>query len=85
MYLFIGILGSALCIMALAITLRNGKFGESVEYKLLNFFGGICLLYYAVVTESLPFIILESIWALLPMISLVKKFFMIMRPISQKI
>jgi len=72
MSLFIGILGSAFCIVALALTLRDGKFGESASYKLLNFAGGICLLYYAIVTESLPFIILESIWAALPMISLIK-------------
>ncbi len=74
MYLTIGILGSALCIIALALTLRNGKFGESDAYKILNFCGGLCLLYYAVITNSLPFIILESIWVLLPLISLVRKF-----------
>ncbi len=71
MSLFIGILGSVLCVIALALTLRNGKFGESNKYKLLNFCGGICLLYYAIVSETLPFIILETIWALLPLISLV--------------
>lgn len=74
MAMFIGIIGSILCIAALAITLRNGKFGESVSYKLLNFCGGLCLLYYAITTKSLPFIILESIWALLPLISLVRKY-----------
>jgi len=75
MSLFIGILGSALCIIALALTLQNGKFGESTNYKLLNFCGGLFLLYYAIVTNSLPFIILEGIWVLLPMISLIRKFF----------
>jgi len=74
MILFIGILGSVLCILALAITLYNGKFGESNLYKILNLTGGIFLLYYAIVTDSLPFIILESIWVLLPTISLIKKF-----------
>ncbi len=72
MELLIGIIGSALCIIALAITLRNGKFGESNQYKMLNFFGGICLLYYASVTESIPFIILEGIWAILPLLAMIK-------------
>ncbi len=74
MHLVIGILGSALCIIALALTLRDGKFGESNSYKLLNFCGGLCLLYYAIVTHSVPFIILESIWVALPLISLIKNF-----------
>ncbi len=74
MPLLIGSLGSTLCIIALALTLRDGKFGESPNYKILNFLGGFCLLYYAIVTESLPFIILESIWVLLPTISLIKKY-----------
>ncbi len=74
MSLIIGIIGSALCVIALALTLQNGKFGESTNYKLLNFFGGSCLFYYAIVTHSPPFIILEGIWCLLPLISLLKKF-----------
>jgi hypothetical protein len=72
MILFIGILGSILCILALAITLYNGKFGESSYYKLLNLVGGSLLLYYAIAINSLPFIILEGIWVLLPAISLIK-------------
>ena len=74
MSLFVGIFGSALCIIALAITLYHGKFGESVAYKLLNFCGGSCLLYYAIITNSLPFIILEGIWALLSLVSLIRRF-----------
>lgn len=73
MSLLIGICGSTFCIIALALTLQNAKFGETAYYKLLNFCGGVCLLYYAIVTKSLPFIILESIWAILPMIFLAKK------------
>jgi len=72
--LFIGILGSALCILALAITLYDGKFGESNCYKILNLVGGLLLLYYALATDSLPFIILEGIWVLLPAVSLIRKF-----------
>ncbi len=75
MYLIIGILGSAFCILALAITLYDGKFGQSKHYKLLNLTGGLLLLYYAIVTNSLPFIILEGIWVLLPTISLIKNLF----------
>lgn len=70
MYLYVGILGSILCIIALAITLFKSGFGESVAYKLLNLFGGICLLYYAIIEHSIPFIILETIWIALPLITL---------------
>ncbi len=75
MHLFVGIIGSALCILALALTLKDGKFGESENYKILNFFGGSCLLYYAIVTKSAPFIVLEGIWVALPLISLTRKYF----------
>lgn len=67
MYLYIGIAGSLLCITALGITLFKSNFGESNKYKLLNFAGGLCLLYYALAIDSIPFILLESIWALLPL------------------
>jgi hypothetical protein len=74
MQLTIGIIGSILCIIALAMTLQKANFGESLQYKILNFGGGICLLFYAISTKTLPFIILESIWVILPLISLVKIF-----------
>ncbi len=67
MYLYIGIAGSLLCLIALGITLFKSNFGESNKYKLLNFVGGLCLLYYALAINSIPFILLESIWVLLPL------------------
>lgn len=76
MYLYIGILGSFFCVIALGIVLFKSNFGESNEYKLLNFFGGLFLLYYALVTDSLPFIILEGIWVLLPLAAFLSKKFL---------
>lgn len=70
MQLYVGIIGSILCILALAITLLKSGFGDSVKYKLLNLSGGSCLLYYAVVERAIPFIVLESIWVLLPLVSM---------------
>ena len=70
MQLYVGIVGSILCILALAITLFKSGFGDSVKYKLLNLAGGSCLLYYAVVEHIIPFIILEAVWVLLPLITL---------------
>lgn len=71
MELYIGIAGSILCIIALAITLFRSGFGDSKYYKILNLFGGICLLYYAIIEHAIPFIILESIWVLLPLITMI--------------
>ncbi|MBU6339346.1 MAG: hypothetical protein KGQ36_05210 [Rickettsiales bacterium] len=73
MHLYIGILGSLLCVIALAITLFKSNFGESNNYKLLNFIGGSCLFYYAFAIKSPPFILLEGTWALLPLIALISK------------
>jgi hypothetical protein len=70
MQLYVGIIGSILCIIALAITLFKSGFGDSVKYKLLNLYGGACLLYYAIVEHAIPFIILEAIWVLLPLITM---------------
>ncbi len=71
MQLYVGIAGSILCIIALAITLLKSGFGDSAKYKLLNLFGGACLLYYAVIERAIPFIILETIWMSLPMTILI--------------
>jgi len=70
MQLYIGIIGSILCIVALAITLFKSGFGDSVKYKLLNLCGGSFLLYYAIVERAIPFVILESIWVLLPLVTI---------------
>ena len=70
MQLYVGIIGSILCIIALAITLFKSGFGDYVKYKLLNLSGGACLLYYAIVEHAIPFIILEAIWVLLPLITM---------------
>lgn len=70
MQLYVGILGSILCIVALAITLFKSGFGDSVTYKLLNLFGGAFLFYYAVVEKVVPFIILEGVWMFLPLVTL---------------
>ncbi len=71
MQLYVGIIGSIFCIVALAITLFKSGFGDSVKYKLLNLSGGACLLYYAIVERAIPFIILESIWVLLPLVKMI--------------
>jgi hypothetical protein len=80
MQLYVGIAGSILCIVALAITLFKIGFGDSIEYKLLNLFGGVCLLYYAVIEQVIPFIILEATWVLLPLITLLSSKFRAKKP-----
>lgn len=70
MQLYVGIIGSILCIVALAITLFKSGFGDSTKYQLLNLFGGAFLLYYAVAEHAVPFIILEAVWVLLPLVTL---------------
>ena len=71
--LVIGILGSCLCLIALSLTVFKKQFGDSYEYKLLNIIGGSLLLYYAIIINSIPFIILEIAWISVPIISLFNK------------
>ncbi|MBU6140017.1 MAG: hypothetical protein KGP29_00465 [Proteobacteria bacterium] len=71
MEIYIGIVGSVLCILALAIALLKNGFGDSKQYQLLNLFGGAFLLYYAIAEHAVPFIFLEAIWVLLPLSTLV--------------
>lgn len=38
---------------------------DNIYYDLINFFGSLILIYYAVITDSPPFIVLNSVWLII--------------------
>jgi hypothetical protein len=64
MTLAIGVLGAAI----LLIFFTLGQFGklktDSLWYGVGNFIGALLLTYYAYAIQSWPFVVIESIWAL---------------------
>ncbi len=73
MTLFIGVIGAALLLVAFACE----KFGilknDSVPYDTLNLLGAGLLTWYAVLLNSIPFIVLEGIWALVAAYYIVRR------------
>ncbi|MSR78272.1 MAG: hypothetical protein EXS63_08650 [Candidatus Omnitrophica bacterium] len=47
---------------------------KSVHYLLLNFFGGMLLAYTAILSGNWGFIILETSWTLISLVSLMQTF-----------
>ncbi len=69
----IGVAG-ALCILVCFILNESGKVQtEDVSYNLGNLVGSGLLCTYSIIISSLPFAILEGIWALVALYSLVIK------------
>lgn len=63
LYTFIGTLGAFLILIAF-ILLQNKKWQEDyLIYDFTNFLGSALLVTYAVLLESLPFLILNGIWS----------------------
>ncbi len=61
---FIGVLGAGILLIAF-IANETGKLrAETFAYDLLNLVGAALLVWYALLLESIPFLILEGIWAL---------------------
>lgn len=68
----LGILSALLALIAFVSNEYNKLNNESVWYDLLNFFSGVGLIIYAVSIGAIPFIITNSVWALVSGIDLVK-------------
>ena len=60
----IGIIGMSLILVAFVLNELSGHIGrDSKEYNLFNIFGSLCLAFYAFAISSLPFLILNVVWA----------------------
>lgn len=60
----IGVSGATLLLIAFIANDLKKLRTESLSYNLLNLFGAALLTWYAVLLASIPFLILEGIWAL---------------------
>ncbi len=73
--LAIGLLGALMQLVAYALN-QFGKISpESIPYISANAFGCIFTSYYALMTNALPFLILEIVWGSFAFYKLAGKFF----------
>lgn len=69
----VGVTGAGLLLIAFIATEFKKLKPSSFLYDTLNFSGAAFLVWYAVLLESVPFIILEGIWAVIVLLDVVKK------------
>ena len=62
--LLIGVIGMALILVAFVGNLFKKITEDFVIYNIINIVGALALAYYAYTLNSLPFLILELIWAI---------------------
>ena len=68
----IGVAGAGLMLIAFVGNQLGTMSAESLLYDVLNFIGGVLLVWYAVLLHSVPFMILEGIWALVAFRDVIK-------------
>jgi hypothetical protein len=59
----LGSIGLTLLLSAFVLNQLNRLSPDTITYNVLNIVGGILLTYYALILSSIPFLILESVWA----------------------
>jgi hypothetical protein len=59
----LGSIGLALLLSAFVLNQLHRLSPDSISYNVLNIVGGILLTFYAWILSSIPFLILESVWA----------------------
>ncbi len=62
--LVIGASGMSLLLIAFVLNLFKKIMQDSIVYNVFNIIGSALLVYYAYILNSIPFIILETVWAL---------------------
>lgn len=68
----IGWTGSAVLILAYALTSYGVLEGKSMSYQLLNLIGSLCLMYYTYIKKAYPNTVLNIIWAVIGITAIVK-------------
>ena len=69
----IGVIGAGLLLCAFIANEFKKLSVESFWYDFINLVGAFFLVWYAVLLNSLPFIVLESIWALVSLRDVVRR------------
>ena len=63
-YELIGIIGMLLILIAYALNQMHKWNQADLKYDFTNFLGGIMLFVYAFSIQSIPFLVLQAVWAL---------------------
>ena len=66
-----GIAGAALLIVAFYLTQINRLKADDFAYDAANFFGGLLLVIYATWIMAWPFLILNSVWAIVSLFDMI--------------
>ena len=69
----VSLLGAAMILAAFAAQQAGKLGGEDRAYLLLNFFGAVILTWFAVEAKSAGLIVLEGSWAVISLVSLLRK------------
>lgn len=73
MMTIIGILGAGLILIGFLANEFGKLTAESFRYDLINLVGSVLLIWYGVELSAWPFVVLNSIWALVSLRDVVKK------------
>lgn len=71
--LYLGLIGSALILVAFTLDILRKISRDDHIYLWMNIIGSGILVYYAYVTNTIPFMILNAVWTLFSFIGLFKK------------
>jgi len=69
----IGVIGAGLLLIAFIANELGKLDAEAFAYDLINLIGAAFLVWYAVLLNSIPFLVLEGIWALVSFRDVFKK------------
>lgn len=70
-YFLIGVGGMVLILLAFFMNKINKWRNDDLVYDVVNFLGSMCLVIYALPTLSWPFIILDGVWAIVSLKSVI--------------
>jgi hypothetical protein len=62
--LAIGVIGAGIILIAFLLNQMNIWRNDTFGYDFANLVGSLVLIYYAVLLDSIPFMILNAVWAL---------------------
>lgn len=72
--IYFGYFGLLLILTAFILNISKKINTDSKLYNLLNLIGGASLAYYSFTLKSIPFIVLQAIWAVFALYNLIRGF-----------
>jgi len=71
----IGIIGALIILYTFVMNQYEKLSADSFQYDFLNLVGSGILVYYATILESIPFIVINGLWALLSLKDVLARIF----------